>query len=199
MDFKIPEGINGMIFDLDGTLADSMPIHMKAWQDACRSFGMDMSSKFLRSFTGTPGDRIAKAIVRECKMEDTVEPVHIARRKIQNYINRQHLVKEVKPVADIVREYYKMLPMAVGTGAHRVTALRTLEIIGLSDYFEHIVTADDVSKYKPDPETFLKCSELMKVDPADILVFEDGDFGIEAAKTAGMKAVDVRGWYEYSW
>jgi len=89
--------------------------------------------------------------------------------------------------------------MAVGTGGHSVTVERTLEVIAMKDYFEIIVTADNVSRHKPDPETFLKCAELMQVNPGSVLVFEDGDLGIEAASRAGMKSVDVRGWYDYSW
>ena len=199
MEFNLPEGIKGLIFDLDGTLADTMPYHMQAWKDACESFGMEMSSDFLRTFTGSPGINIAKAIIKKYGKEEVINPDQIADRKKENFVNIQHRVNEVKPVADIVRNYYGKLPMAVGTGGHSVTVKRTLEVIGLRDYFEIIVTADSVSRHKPDPETFLKCAELMQVNPGSVLVFEDGDLGIEAAARAGMKSVDVRGWYDYSW
>ncbi|MCF8224215.1 MAG: beta-phosphoglucomutase family hydrolase [Bacteroidales bacterium] len=199
MEFNLPEGIKGLIFDLDGTLADTMPYHMQAWKDACESFGMEMSSDFLRTFTGSPGINIAKAIIKKYGKEDAINPDQIADRKKENFANIQHRVSEVKPVADIVRNYHGKIPMSVGTGGHSVTVERTLEVIGMKDYFEIIVTADNVSSHKPDPETFLKCAELMKVDPESILVFEDGDLGIEAAARAGMKSVDVRSWYDYSW
>jgi HAD superfamily hydrolase (TIGR01509 family) len=89
--------------------------------------------------------------------------------------------------------------MAVGSGGHREAVIRTLEITGLRKYFDIIVTANDVDNFKPHPETFLKCAELMNVDPAHIEVFEDGDLGIEAARMAGMVATDVRSWYDSNW
>jgi beta-phosphoglucomutase family hydrolase len=199
MDFSVPGDIEGLIFDLDGTLADTMPLHMEAWRQACRHFGMDMSSEFLRSFTGTPGKNIARAIVKYYGKEDLLDPDKIAVKKKDNFRNMQYLVKEVKPVADLVRTYHGKLPIALGTGGHRETVMDTLEVIGMSGYFEHIVTADDVSRHKPDPETFMKCASLMDVSPEKIMVFEDGDLGITAALKAGMQPVDVRGWYDYSW
>jgi HAD superfamily hydrolase (TIGR01509 family) len=74
-----------------------------------------------------------------------------------------------------------------------------LEVTGMKQYFDIIVTANDVNQHKPFPDTFLKCAELMKIDPEYIEVFEDGDLGIEAAKRAGMKATDVRSWFPSDW
>jgi len=199
MEYKLPEGIKGLIFDLDGTLADTMPYHMKAWQQACRSFGMDMSSEFLRSFTGTPGKKIARALLEEYGKTGSIDPDDISIRKKEMFRNMQHLVKEVKPVADIVRQYKGLLPMAVGTGGPRDTVMNTLDIIGMREYFDVIVTADDVENHKPHPETFLKCADQLGIKAGNIMVFEDGDFGISAAREAGMHPVDVRGWYDYSW
>lgn len=199
MEFQIPDDIKGLIFDLDGTLANTMPYHMKAWKEACRSFGMDMSSEFLRSFTGTPGINIARAIIKEYSKEGEVRPEDISTRKKEVFRSIQHNVEEIELVADIVRKYHGKLPIAVGTGGPRDTVTRTLEIIDMIDYFDIVVTADDVTNHKPDPETFLKCAGLMNLPPREILVFEDGDLGIEAARAAGMKVVDVRAWYEYSW
>ena len=199
MNFSIPEKIEGMIFDLDGTLANTMPLHMQAWKQACQNFGLDMTSEFLRSFTGTPGKNIARAIISYYNKEGVIDPELIAEQKKQNFINMQHLVKEVRPVADIVRKYHGKMPMALGTGGHRDTVIRTLEVIGMEEYFDHIVTADDVSRHKPDPETFIRCADLLHIQYDRIMVFEDGDLGIRAARTAGMHPVDVRGWYEYTW
>ena len=97
---------------------------------------------------------------------------------------------------DIVKKYHGILPMAVGTGGHREAVESTLEVTGLRKYFDIVITANDVKNFKPHPETFLKCAELMKIDPEFIEVFEDGDLGIEAAIAAGMIATDVRSWYD---
>ena len=86
--------------------------------------------------------------------------------------------------------------MAIGTGGSRRLALKTLEVIGLDRYFDILVSSEDVNQFKPHPETFLKCAELMGVEPADCEVFEDGILGIEAAQAAGMMVVDVTQYYE---
>jgi len=111
----------------------------------------------------------------------------------------QHLVKPIEPVAEIARKYYGKLPMAVGTGGHREAVEQTLIITGLRKYFDIIITANDVDNFKPHPETFLKCAELMNVEPEFCEVFEDGDLGLEAAQMAGMIATDVRSWYDSNW
>jgi HAD superfamily hydrolase (TIGR01509 family) len=85
--------------------------------------------------------------------------------------------------------------MAVGTGGSRRLSLKTLEIIGLKGYFDILVTSEDVSNFKPHPDTFLKCAELMGVAPSDCEVFEDGILGLQAARSAGMMVVDVTEYY----
>jgi beta-phosphoglucomutase-like phosphatase (HAD superfamily) len=116
--------------------------------------------------------------------------------KLTEFYESQHLIKPIEQVADIVRKYFGKLPMAVGTGGHREAVERTLEVIGMRKYFDIVVTANDVEHHKPDPETFLKCADLMNIKPSFIEVFEDGDLGIEAALRGGMIATDVRSWYD---
>lgn len=188
-----------MIFDLDGTLADTMPYHFEGWKKACIKYGANIDPAFLRKHTGSPGWIIASEIIKKCGLDGTVTIDQIMEEKLNQFYKVQPNVKPVKPVADIVRKYYRKLPMAVGSGGHREAVIRTLEITGLRKYFDIIVTANDVDNFKPHPETFLKCAELMNVDPAHIEVFEDGDLGIEAARMAGMVATDVRSWYDSNW
>lgn len=199
MKFDITPGVKGLIFDLDGTLANTMPWHYQAWQKACRRFGIDMDTAFLRRLTGVPGWTIADAIIEESGMKGIISPEEIMRVKFEEFESIQHNITPIEPVTALVQKYYRILPMAVGTGGHREAVERTLEIIGLRQYFDIIVTANDVRKHKPHPETFLRCAELMNVAAADCEVFEDGDLGIEAARRAGMIATDVRGWYDSNW
>lgn len=198
MHFILTPETKGLIFDLDGTLADTMPYHFEAWQSTCRKYGIDLTSQFLRDHTGVPAWIIAKDILDFHGVTE-VDPEILYNEKIAAYRTLQHKVKAVEPVTDIARKYYKKLPMAVGTGGHKEAVMSTLENIGMTDYFNIIVTANDVTNHKPHPETFLKCAELMSVDPALITVFEDGDLGIQAAINAGMTPVDVRGWYDNRW
>jgi len=199
MQYDIKPGIKGLIFDLDGTLADTMPFHFKGWQLACRKFGAEIDTDFLRKHTGSPGWLIAGEIIKKCNLNGNVSIEEIVEEKLISFREDQHKVKPISPVVDIVKKYYGKLPMAVGTGGHREAVERTLEITGLRKYFDIIITANDVTQFKPHPETFLKCAELMRVAPEFIEVFEDGDLGIEAAKTAGMTATDVRSWYDSNW
>ena len=195
MQYDIKPGIKGLIFDLDGTLADTMPYHFAGWINACKKYGVDLDTAFLRKQTGTPGWAIASEIIKNCGLNGSVTIDEIMNEKFKHFYKFQHLVKPIEPVAELARKYFGKLPMAVGTGGHREAVDRTLEITDLKKYFDIIVTANDVDNYKPHPETFLKCAELMKVNPADIEVFEDADFGFDAARSAGMSVTDVRLWY----
>ena len=199
MKYDIEPGIRGLIFDLDGTLADTMPYHFQAWKKASNKFGADIDSDLLKRHTGTPGHIIATEIINRFGLERTVTVDEIIREKLDQFHKLQNNIKPIEPVADIVRKYYGKLPMAVGTGGHIESVERTLEITGLRKYFNIIVTANDVDNFKPHPETFLRCAELMKTDPAHIQVFEDGDLGLEAARVAGMVPTDVRSWYDSDW
>ena len=195
----IKPGIKGLIFDLDGTLADTMPFHFRGWRRACQKYGADIDTAFLRQHTGTPGWIIADEIIKKCNLRGSVTVNQIMEEKLLEFHREQHLVKPIAPVVDIVKKYWKILPMAVGTGGHREAVERTLEITGLRKYFDIIITANDVENFKPHPETFLKCATRMGVEPKFIEVFEDGDLGIAAALNAGMVATDVRKWYDSNW
>jgi beta-phosphoglucomutase-like phosphatase (HAD superfamily) len=197
--YNIKPGVKGLIFDLDGTLVDSMPLHYDGWKKACEKFGAHIDPAFLRFHTGSPGWAIAAAIIENSGLNGSVTADQIMKVKLEEFYKTQHLLKPIEPVADIVRRYYGKLPMAIGTGGHREAVERTLEVTGMKQYFDIIVTANDVNQHKPFPDTFLKCAELMKIDPEYIEVFEDGDLGIEAAKRAGMKATDVRSWFPSDW
>jgi beta-phosphoglucomutase-like phosphatase (HAD superfamily) len=119
--------------------------------------------------------------------------------KMEEFYKIQHNVTPIEPVIALVKKYHGRLPMSVGTGGHREAVERTLEIVGIRHYFDIIVTAHDVTRHKPHPDTFLRCAELMGVAPEECEVFEDGDLGLRAARNAGMIATDVSKWYESTW
>ncbi len=188
----------GLIFDLDGTLADTMPLHFKAWQLACSKYNIDMTSSYLKGKMGRPAWEIGRDIILENKMENILDHETLFKEKIELFKSLRNKIKPIKPVTDIAKKYHGVLQMCVGTGSIKEAAIKTLDDIGMSRYFDIMITAEDVSNHKPDPETFLKCSELMGIDPSKIEVFEDGDLGLEAAKRAGMTPIDIRPWVE-SW
>jgi beta-phosphoglucomutase family hydrolase len=199
MQYDIKPGIRGLIFDLDGTLADTMPYHFKCWKIACQKFGAEINTDFLRKHTGSPGWIIADEIIKTFKLNGNVTIEKLMDEKLKEFYKEQILVKPIIPVVEIVKKYHGILPMAVGTGGHRDAVERTLKITGLRKYFDIIVTANDVGNFKPHPETFLKCAEMMNVAPEYIEVFEDADLGFEAAIQAGMTVTDVRSWYDSNW
>jgi len=184
----------GLIFDLDGTLADTMPIHYIAWKNAAAKFGYTITPVHLielEAITLNPTVEKFNQLLNKL-----IDPQEMGDMKELEFEKNMHLTPEIKIVTNLVRKYHGKLPMAVGTGGHRRLAQKTLELIGLDTCFDILVSSEDVTKYKPHPETFLKCAELMGIDPHDCEVFEDGILGIQAAKTAGMMVVDVTQYYE---
>ena len=190
---KINPKAKGLIFDLDGTLADTMPIHYVAWKNAATKYGIDLTTDLFKQLAGIPLYPTVEKLNQI--FGTTIDPQEMGDIKEKEFENNMHLTSEIKVVTDLVREYHGKMPMAVGTGGSRRLSLKSLDIIGLGGYFDILVTSEDVTNFKPHPETFLKCAEHMGVDPADCKVFEDGLLGIQAARTAGMMVVDVTEYY----
>ncbi len=181
---------DGLIFDMDGTLLDTEPTHRKAWHHVLKQYGMQYDESAMVSLNGSPTWLVAKTIIDS--HHAAMDPYILASEKTAAV--KAMLLEYVKPLplVSVVKEYYGKRPMAVGTGSEHSMAVALLEHLGLLRYFVAVVGADDVSRHKPDPETFLRCAELMGVVPEKCIVFEDADFGILAAKSAAMAYVDVR-------
>jgi len=190
MKIKINSSTKGLIFDLDGTLADSMPIHFKAWKLTAAENGFEYTEKQFLETAGMPTHKIVPVINKELGLN--LDAQKFSHRKEEIFLENIKDLKVIQPVADIVKEYYNKLPMSIGTGGKKDIAKLTLKILGLEKYFDVIVSAEDVENHKPDPDTFLKCAELMNVKPEFCQVFEDGEMGLSAAKKAGMIVTDVR-------
>lgn len=189
MELKVDPRARGLIFDIDGTLADTMPAHFRAWQLVAERYGFEYPESLFYQLSGMPtGDIISYINEHQGK---NLNPDEVVRAKNEAYLGVNGEISVIRPVFKIVEEYFGKLPMALGTGEYRKIALVNLKITGLDRYFDKIVTADDVTCSKPDPETFLKCAELIKVPPEFCQVFEDGGAGLEAARRAGMIVTDV--------
>ncbi|MBD0401342.1 HAD family phosphatase [Flammeovirga sp. EKP202] len=187
---KIPQGIQGLIFDMDGTLADTMPTHYLAWKKTLASVGYDFTEEEFYSLAGMSTERILEKIGKEHDIEMDVPK--LADLKEKEYLQLIDDVKPIEPVFKIAEENYGKMPMAIGTGNIDELIEHTLTSLGVYHWFDVKVGADQVENPKPDPETFLQCAIRMGVEPRFCLVFEDGDPGIQAAKAAGMKVIDVR-------
>ena len=180
----------GLIFDMDGTILDTEPTHRKAWRDVLGRYGMRFDEQAMVALNGSPTWRIAQAIIES--HEADLDPHLLAREKTQAV--KDMLLDSVTPLPliDVVKAWHGRRPMAVGTGSESAIAEALLAHLGLRRYFDAVVAADHVQRHKPAPDTFLLCAERMGVIPARCVVFEDADFGRQAAHAAGMDAVDVR-------
>ena len=183
-----------LIFDLDGTLADTMPVHFWAYKNILVDYGIVFTPEIFATLAGVPA---VGTIQKLNEMFGTkMDAEKVGHFKEQEYEKIMHKMKPVEPVIELVKRYYGKLPMAVGTGGYKRLAWKTMETLNLDKYFDILVSADDVERSKPFPDTFLKCAELMGVPPGICEVFEDGDPGIQAAKSAGMMATLVTDYYE---
>jgi HAD superfamily hydrolase (TIGR01509 family) len=180
----------GFIFDCDGTLADTMPLHMEAWCQTFADYDEECPYEFINRLKGTPAEKIVEKFNH--KFGRNINPIKFAQDKNRRSRKKLRQAKPIDPVIKIARNYHGKLPMAVASGGTRRNVLLTLEVIGLKDYFVAVITSDDKLKAKPAPDIFLEAARRMKVEPAYCQVFEDGDVGLQAAREAGMIATDVR-------
>ncbi len=183
-------GAKGLIFDLDGTLIDSMPVHKIAWQEICALKGFEFTDEIFYGYAGVPSDKIFELINKE--FDTDFDPIYHSKLKEEAYRKNMHRVTTIPIVLEVVHQFYKKIPLSIGTGSPKSHSEEILDLLDLDSYFEVLVTKDDVKHGKPAPDTFLKCAELMKVPAKDCVVFEDGDPGVIAAKEAGMGVIDVR-------
>ena len=190
---EIQPGAKALIFDLDGTLADSIPIHIECWDQTCKTFNYQFPVEVMIRMTGMPTRRFAEYIKKDSGCSLSVD--EIMKLKQMNFRKLVHTIKPVEKMANFVKEHHGKIPMSIGTGGGKRSSQLILEAIGMRSYFDVLVTADDVKNHKPDPDTFLKCAELMGVEPEFCQVFEDGEMGMKAARTAGMMLTDVRQYY----
>lgn len=187
---KIPQNIKALIFDCDGTLADTMALHLDAWQKAFETNGRTFPRDFIDSLKGAPGPEIIR-LYNE-KFKDNLNLEKIANEKAEFTKESIKFTKPIQPVVDIAIKYKNLLPMSVASGGSKYNVHSSLTSIGILNLFDFVLTSNDQIPAKPNPDIFLECARRMNVAPEDCLVFEDGDFGLEAADKAGMSSVDVR-------
>ncbi|MEP6653362.1 MAG: HAD-IA family hydrolase [Myxococcales bacterium] len=192
---KVPpsDAISAAIFDLDGTLADTMPVHYRVWIDIAARYGIDFPEDKFYSMGGIPTAKIAAILAAQQGL--TFDPVAVAREKEQLVLQRVGEVLPITAVVEIARRCRQVGPVAIASGGSRAMVEGTLRQIGLYDWFPVIVTAEDTVRHKPEPDVFLEAARRMGVSANICTVYEDTDLGLEAARRAGMRGVDVRPLY----
>jgi beta-phosphoglucomutase family hydrolase len=182
---------DALIFDMDGTLVDSGQLHEFAWTETLNRYGIPIDRSLMRSLAGVPTKGTIEILLQKFNIK-----VNVSLDEMNDFKERvvhDNMQQYVKPTAllDVAQRYHGIKPMAVGTGAYTQEAKTILKICGLDTYIAAVVGADQVANPKPAPDTFLRCAELLGVDPMQCVVFEDSKLGLQAAASAGMAGIDV--------
>lgn len=188
---ETPEFPKALIFDCDGTLADTMPIHWKAWQEVTARYQIHFPEDRFYALGGVPTRDIVKLLANEQNRPD-IDPLTFAKEKEEAYFNLFEHIKPVEEVVEIARANRGRIPMAVASGGSRNAIRKVLNILGILEWFQAVVTNEDVVRQKPAPDIFLEAARRLGVEPTHCRAFEDTDLGMEAIRAAGMEAVDIR-------
>lgn len=192
MKLEIPAGeFAAYIFDLDGTLVDTMPLHYRAWNVAMQAVGLtgELDEELFYSLGGVPTKRVAELIANHYGL--SIDPHAVFHHKESVFGELQKDAKLIEPVVEIARRVALTHPVAIASGGPRDIVHRMLQIAGLAPLFKIVVTPEDVEHGKPAPDMFLLAAKQMAVPPDRCLVFEDAEPGMRAAEAAGMKWVRV--------
>jgi HAD superfamily hydrolase (TIGR01509 family) len=187
---KLPKGpFKAYLFDCDGTIVDSMPLHYIAWKTVLAEWNCEFGEQTFYAWGGMPVSEIISALnVRDGLAMPGEE---VAKRKEALYFEILPKLKAVPEVLEHIEFSHGQIPFAVVSGSTRDSVTSSLEVLGLLDKFETLVCAGDYERSKPDPEPFLIAANRLGVSPEDCLVFEDTEMGIQAATAAGMASVKI--------
>lgn len=180
----------GIIFDCDGTLADTMPLHWRAWQTIANRHRLDLSEDRFYSLGGVPSRDILRMLSSEQGVR--LDAISVAREKEAEYLPLIAQVEPINPVLGVARHYHGKIPLAVASGGTRHIIEQVLQHLGIRHLFEAVVTSEDIVNQKPAPDIFLEAARRIGVPPQFCRAYEDTDLGMKAIRAAGMEAIDVR-------
>jgi len=184
---------DALLFDCDGTLADTMPAHYRAWLSVTGSHGIAFDEDRFYALGGRPTSDILASLAREAGIEIDLD--HGVKMKEESFLAQLAHVQAIDPVVDVVRRSRGRIPLAVVTGGYRHVCQQILDHVGIGDAFVTIVASEDTSRHKPDPDPFLEAARRLGARPERCVVWEDSDLGISAARAAGMEWIDVRSFH----
>ena len=180
----------GLIFDCDGTLADTMPLHWRAWQVIAARHRFHLPEERFYALGGVPSRDILKTLRLEQGLN--FDPLAVAREKEAEYLPLIAQVEPINTIVGVVRQNHDKIPMAVASGGSHNIIAQVLEHLGIRQLFDALVTSEDVVNQKPAPDIFLAAARRIGVPPRFCRAYEDTDLGMQAIRAAGMEAVDVR-------
>jgi beta-phosphoglucomutase family hydrolase len=182
----------GYIFDCDGTLADTMPLHFRAWTRIVAELGGSFPEDAFYQTGGQPTVQIL-AMLRDERGLKVGDVQRAAERKEEYFLELIHEIKPIEAVVQVARRWHGIKPLAVASGGFRRQIEQTLDALGIRPLFNAVVCVEDYARGKPYPDPFLEAARRLNVPPADCLVFEDSPLGMQAAAAAGMECVFVPG------
>jgi beta-phosphoglucomutase len=179
----------GIVFDMDGVLVDTEPVHIEAWNEVFAEFGLHFSHEWFHQWIGVSDRNFTAKIVQDYNIpadSDTLlrDKRRVFEAKITQFVPAHKGIKELLP---LLNHYH----LAVATSSNRSGALLSLKGAGIIDFFQHVVTADDVVRHKPNPDCYIKAAESLGLHPSECYGIEDSVSGIKAAKAAGLFIIGV--------
>ncbi|HMJ65787.1 MAG TPA: HAD-IA family hydrolase [Candidatus Binatia bacterium] len=182
--------IKALIFDCDGTLADTMPLHWQAWQMITSRHGVVFPEARFYALGGVPSRHILQMLREEQRL--AIDPIAVSREKEEEYLKLMAQIGPIHEVVEIAKDHAGKLPMAVASGGTKPVIEKVLRHLNIRALFAAVVTSEDVVHQKPSPDIFLEAARRLQVPPKQCRAYEDTDIGLTAIRAAAMDAVDVR-------
>ena len=187
---SLPTHIKGLIFDCDGTLADTMPLHWRAWQMIARRHNLHFPVDRFYALGGVPSRDILKLLAAE--QGRSLDHIAVAHEKENAYLPLMAGIEPIQAVVEIAQAHFGKIPLAVASGGTQAIIVQVLEQLKIRRLFNAVVTSEMVTNQKPAPDIFLEAARRIGVEPQYCRAYEDTDLGLQAIRAAGMDAVDVR-------
>ena len=173
------------IFDLDGTLIDSVKVHSEAWSDSCKSFGYNIPESYFYNLTGMTSKSVGEKLIKDFRISENVID-DLIQYKSKLYFDNIYKIDVFENILEILKDYKsKNIKVALATGSKRKNVLEILKVKGLN-LFDFVLTGDELEHSKPHPDAFLRCLEHFKCSPKDAVVYEDSVTGFKAAEQANI-------------
>lgn len=179
-----------VLFDLDGTLVDSMPANLLAYNSTLRDWGVQLPPEWYSTRFGLPAPQLFQQVQDNWDLDFDIPT--LVDRKNQAYLDLVDEIELFPLTAKLLQAEEIRRKIAIVTSSPKVTAHAVLTAKGLDSYAEALIARDDVTSTKPSPDPYILATQLLQVEAEQCLAYEDSDIGLEAATKAGVTGIDVR-------